>query len=49
MKFNELMEGRKMEFHKCTDCKTKYKCTADECDEPYILQCTACEIRVGNA
>ena len=31
--------------HKCPDCKIKYDCTADECDEPYLLQCTPCEIK----
>lgn len=33
-----------MKKHRCTTCKMKYDCTADECDEPYSLQCTPCEI-----
>lgn len=38
-----------MKHHKCSTCKIIYECTADECDEPYYLQCTPCEIKEYDA
>lgn len=42
---NEFLIKKNTKSHKCTTCKQKYPCTADECDEPYHLQCTPCEIK----
>ena len=39
------MENMMTKNHRCTDCKTIYECCADECCEPYWLQCTPCEIK----